>query len=219
MDEPAESPFERSRASARRAQWTLNILVVMSAVAASAFFLYVLNTINPFGERPAPEVNVPTSAVGLKYALLRSDAESALSLELRDIDEAPSYRDALGEQLRASLAITEAGRLFRLRVRNAGKEPVRIDAPQVSVRDKNGKDWQVRWLHEVADSGKATPQGRLILGQSSRDFALGAGESRQMYVFIAGAVPPAEDFSSAEFRAEPAIKVAMDRQEVKVTPQ
>lgn len=216
-DQPAEPEFEVSRKSARRAQMTLNVLVILSAVSASVFFVYVLHNLRPFGERQPPEVNVPTSSIGKTIALLRTEQDATLELELRDVDEAPEYRNALSDAMRKSMAISQSGRLYRLRVHNAGKQPLDVKSPRISVRDRSAADWNVRWLAEVAEAGNATPTGRLTLGQSAAEFTLQPGETRQLVVFIAGNAPPAEEFSSADFTADHGLKIALNRQEVKVS--
>jgi len=217
MDEvPQQSEFEVSRKAAKRAQITLNVLVVLSAISASVFFVYVLHNLQPFGQRQPPEVNVPTSAISATVGMLRTDKDADFSMELRDIDEASGYRDALSDTMRKSLAIEQPGRLYRLRVRNGRKDAVQVKAPRISIRDKNGTDWNVRWLAEVANAANATPSGRMLLGQAEAEFTLAAGESRQLLVFIAGAAPVAEDFSSAEFKADNGLRVAMNREDVKV---
>lgn len=220
MAETGASPepeFELSRKTARRAQLTLNVLVVLSAVAASVFFLYVLHTIKPFGDRQTPEVNVPTSAVGQTIALLRSGDDSVLAVEMRDIDEAPSYRDALSDSMRQALGIENEGRLFRLRVHNAGKQRVEVRGPRMDVRDSDANDWPVQWLAQSGNAEKRSANGRLIAGQSTAEFELGPGETRQLYVFIPGKVPPAEKLASAEFRTESGLKVLLTRDDLRVS--
>lgn len=217
MTDPApQGEFEISRKAAKRAQWTLNALVILSAIAASVFFIYVLHNLKPFGQRQPPDVNVPTSAILPTVAMLRTDKDATLALELRDVDEASGYRDSLSESMRTSLAITQPGRLYRLRVANAGKEAIEIKAPGLGIRDTKGSDWTVRWLAEVASAENATAAGRMMLAQGAHEFTLQPGESRQLNVFVPGSAPPAEDFHSAEFRTQGGLRVAMNRQEVKV---
>lgn len=217
MSDPApQGEFEISRKAAKRAQWTLNALVILSAVAASVFFVYVLHNLKPFGERTPPDVNVPTSAIPPSVAMLRTAKDATLALELRDLDEASGYRDSLSDSMRKSLAIEQPGRLYRLRVSNAGKESVEIKAPAISIRDTSGSDWTVRWLAEVSTAENATATGRMLLAQGASEFTLQPGESRQLTVFVPGNAPVAEQFHSAEFRTQSGLRVALNREEVKV---
>jgi len=209
--------FEVHRKAARRAQLALNLMVVLSATAASVFFAYVLYTIRPFSDRASNEVTVPTSAVGATVPLLRSDKDAVVGAELRDIDEAPEYRDRLGQSMCKSMGIKAEGRLYRLRLHNGGKEAVAIAAPHLTVKDKSGKAWTVRWLKDVADKAAASPTGALTLSQADPEGTLQPGETRQLVVFIEGKGPVGEDFESAQFAADAAMNIAMVRQDLKVT--
>lgn len=216
---PEPDAFEVHRKAAKRAQYALNLLVVLSATAASVFFAYVLYTIRPFSDRASNEVTVPTSAVGVTVPTLRSAKDAVVAVDLRDIDEAPEYRDRLGQAMCKSMGIKIEGRLYRLRVRNGGKEPVAIAAPRMTLKDKSGKTWTVRWLNDVADKSAASPTGMLTLAQSVPEFTLAPGESRQLVVFVEGKAPVGEDFESAEYAADAALKVAMTREDIKATTQ
>ena len=227
MDEEAsntepEVSFEQSRMETRRAQWALNILVVFSAVAGSVFFFYVLYTLRPFGSKEPPPVEVPTSSVGAKYGLLvgRDDA-SGLDVLLRDIDEAPSYREQLSDVMRRDLGIGSGGRMYLLVIRNEGDEVLPVDAAQLTVRDKGGKDWQAQWLEQVAKPAGAT--GKLRVTQSGHRFELGKGEERQLYVFIQSAgdaLPPsAEDFSAGSLKLASGLEVPLTHTEIKAVEQ
>ncbi|MBE7492754.1 MAG: hypothetical protein HS108_13500 [Planctomycetes bacterium] len=216
-DDAPQAEFEISRKAARRAQITLNVLVVLSAVAASVFFVYVLHNLRPFGKRDVPAVNVPTSAVGPAVGLLRTDKAATLFVELRDVDDAAGYRDTLSQSMARALGIARPGRLYRLLLRNAGKEAVEIRQPALAVRDKNGRDWVLRWLADVADAGTATAYGRMLLAQGVADGQLGPGESRQLLAFIEGEPPPAEQFHSAELTAQGGLRAKLEHQEVRVS--
>lgn len=215
-----EVGYEQSRGETRRAQWALNVLVVFSAIAGSVFFFYVLYTIRPFGSKEAPPVDVPVSAVGAKYGLLVGhDDASGLDVVLRDVDEAPSYREKLSDVMRRDLGISSAGRLYLLVIRNDGAEPVPVDAVQLTVEDKAGKSWQIQWLEQAAKP--QSPTGRLRLTQSARSFELGKGEQRQLYVFVqsAGEAPPpsAEDFSRGSLKLASGLEVPLSHTEIKAT--
>src|SRR5690606_6519652 len=96
----------------------LNILVGLSALAGAVFFAYVLYTVKPFGRKTADPIDVPVSAAGPRVGLLSADdKEAGLEITLRDIDDAPTYRDALSETMRRELGIEQPGRLYRLTAR------------------------------------------------------------------------------------------------------
>lgn len=217
-----EAVYEQSRDESRRAQWALNILVVFSAVAGSVFFFYVLYTIRPFGSKEPPPVEVPTSSVGAKYGLLVGhDEASGLDVVLRDIDEAPSYREQLSEVMRRDLGISSGGRLYLLIIRNDGEATVDVNAGQLNAQDKGGKGWQVQWLEQAAKPVSAT--GRLRVTQSGRRFELAKGEERQLYVFIQSAgdaLPPsAEDFSGGSLKLSSGLEVPLTHTEIKAAEQ
>ncbi len=215
-----EVSYEQSHAETRRAQWALNTLVVFSAIAGSVFFFYVLYTIRPFGSKEPPPVEVPTSSVGAKYGLLTgSDEASGLGVVLRDIDEAPSYREQLSEVMRRDLGIAGNGRMYLLIIRNDGEAPAAVDAALLRVRDAAGQSWEVQWLDKAASPASAT--GRLRLAQSGHKFELSKGEERQLYVFIPSAgeaLPPsAEDFSGGSLKLASGLEVSLSHTEIKAT--
>ena len=149
----SEVKYEQSRSEAKRAQLGLNILVILSAVAGAAFFAYVLVTIRPFGSSEREPVNVPTSSVADRLGVLEGeDIDAGLYVVLRDIDEAPEYRAKLSERMREDLGIDSPGRLYLLIVRNHGEQPVSVKAGKLQVQDKDGRNWQMKWLSDVTDA-------------------------------------------------------------------
>jgi hypothetical protein len=220
-DEVEESPFDDSRREAKRARWALNALVFLSALAGAVFFGYVLHVINPLGGNGKQPVEIPTSAPGAKIGLLRGEADG-LSVELRDIDEAPTYREQLSETMRRDLGIEAAGRLYLLRVRHDGEQPVELTAETMTLSDDKARDWRVRWLPEVASAESAGATGKLRLAQSTPRFALAKGESRVLYVFVesAGDTPPsAEDFTLGSLHFSGGRRLELSHAELKVARQ
>lgn len=213
-----DSTFEQSRREARRAQWALNILVGMSALAGAIFFAYVLYTVKPFGAKTPEPIDVPVSSAGPRIGLLIAE-DAGLEITLRDIDDAPSYREQLSETMRRDLGISQPGRLYLLIVRSTADEPVVIAAPKLSVAGKDGARHQVRWLSDVADAGSASGTGKLRLTQSAHEFTLAKGESRQLFVFIEGTAPSAEDFAAGELELAGGRRVALSHTEIKVADQ
>lgn len=213
---PQDQPFETSRRDAKRAQWALNGLVVFSAVAGAVFFIYVLYTINPFGKRTAEDIDVPTSSAGARYGLLiGTDETTGVGVILRDIDEAPEYRDKLSDNMRAELGISGSGRLYLLVIRNDGEASVNVAADVLAVTDKQGGKWTVRWLDQAASAESSGPTGRLRLAQSERKFDLAKGAERQLYVFIEGSPPPAEEFASGTISLAGGLEIALTHTETK----
>jgi hypothetical protein len=214
-----EAPFEHTRRDAKRAQWALNSLVIFSALSGAVFFFYVLSTIRPFGSKDADNVEVPTSSVGARYGLLVGvDEASGLGVVLRDIDEAPEYRDKLSDTMRTELGISESGRLYLLGIRNDGAAPVSVAAEALQVTDEKGASWTVRWLDQTAGVETAGPTGRLRLAQSARKFELGKGEERQLFIFISAnseIPPPAEDFSGGLLKLASGLEIALNHTETK----
>jgi hypothetical protein len=221
--EESTTTFESSAKEAKRAQWALNLLVALSAVAGAVFFGYVLYTIKPFGGKTPAPVNVPTSAMGAKFGLLVGEDESSgVMVALKDIDEAPSYREKLSEVMRRDLGIERGGRLYLLVVRNDGKDPVSVDAQTLNVKDGDGKSWSARWLDQVANSDQAAATGRMRLAQSAHKFDLEKGEERQLYVFIPsgdGMPPSGEDFQDGELKLSDKLTIPLKHKEIKATAQ
>lgn len=216
----SETVFEESAKEARRAQWSLNLLVVLSAVAGAVFFGYVLFHIKPFGGKQPDAINVPTSAVGDKFGVLvGSDDGSGVSVALRDIDEAPTYREKLSEVMRKNLGISVAGRLYLLIVRNDGDSPVSLNIRSLNVKDGGGQEWSAKWLDEIAEPADAN--GRMRLAQSGRKFELEKGDERQLYLFIPSGgdtLPPSgEDFLDGEVRLSDQLEVTLRHTEIKAT--
>jgi hypothetical protein len=172
-------------------------------LAGAVFFFYVLNTINPFGTHTAENVEVPTSAAGARYGLLTGYHEATgLSVALRDIDEAPDYRDKLSDAMRAELGISGGGRLYLLVIHNDGEAAVNVAAEQLEVTDKQGSSWSVKWLDQAA-------------AQSGRTFELAKAAERQLYVFIEGTPPPAEDFASGAITLAGGIQISLTHTETR----
>ena len=216
--------FEQSRKETRRAQWALNILVVFSAVAGSVFFFYVLYTIQLFGGKDVPPVDLPTSSLGAKFGLLvGEDSATGLSAMLRDIDEAPGYREKLSEVMRKDVGIAGPGRLYLLIVRNDGKAPLEVNATRLSVRDNSGKQWDVQWLEQAASTDAANAMGKLRLAQSKHNFGLAVGQERQLYVFVPAAgddIPPsAEELASGTLSIAGATELGLTHTEIKAVQQ
>lgn len=218
MTEDAPEPaFESSQKESRRATWALNGLVVLSALAGAVFFGYVLHTVNPWGGREAPPVEIPVSAPGAKVGMLVAD-KGGLSLTLKDVDEAPTYREELSRVMLRDLGISQTGRLYVLEVRNGGEQSREFAPGLFEVSDGQARKWRVQWLKDVADSGKATGTGALRLEQSAHRFSLAKGESRQLFVFIASGAdtpPSAEDLVAGEVQLSGAT-VKLEHTEVKV---
>jgi hypothetical protein len=208
-----ETPFDTTRRDSKRAQRALNGLVILSALSGAVFFFYVLRTISPFGASDVANVEVPTSSVGARYGLLvGTDEASGLGVMLRDIDEAPDYRDKLSDTMLTELGISEAGRLYMLAIRNDGAAPVDIAAEQLQVTDKKGAAWTVRWLDQSEAGG---PTGRMRRAQSARKFELAKGAERQLYVFIPGNPPPAEEFSGGRLKLASGLEIELKHTETR----
>lgn len=214
--EPQQSEFEISRAQARKAQIAMNVLVILSSVAASVFLFYVLVHLQPFGSRDNPEVDIATSAVPPQVPVLRGGKDGSLEVQLRDLDDATTYRDKLNDAMRKSLGVSAEGRLYRLRIHSGAKEPVEIAAPALEVQ--GGGAWKVQWLSGVASRDAATATGRLTLDQGAAEYTLAPGESRQLVVFIPGDAPTVRDMTSGEFTAR-GLRVPLTREEEKAGTQ
>lgn len=213
----SEVSYESSRKEARRASWALNSLVVLSALAGAVFFGYVLHTVQPWGGKEVPPVEIPVSSAGAKVGMLTGE-KNGLTLTLRDIDEAPSYREQLNEVMLRDLGIDKAGRLYVLEVRNDGEATQQFNAQALAAADKDAKQWSVKWLADVTSSDKASAIGKLRLAQSAHRFELAKGESRHLYVFIesgADLPPSAEDFVAGTLKTDNA-EVKLEHTEVKV---
>lgn len=215
--------YEESRTEAKRAQLGLNILVVLSAVAGAAFFAYVLATINPWRNGDRPGINVPTSTVAERLGVLEGeDINAGLFVIVRDIDEAPEYRDTLSEQMRADLGIEDEGRLYLVIIRNHSDTSVQVRADELLVTDKGGMNWELMWLDELAEPGSASAVGRMRLAQSGHEFDLPPTSERQLYVFAPAdskAPPSAEAFRSGELRLRTGDVIPLEHTEVKVAEQ
>ena len=217
-----EVAFVESAKEARRAQWALNLLVLLSAVAGAVFFGYVIFTIKPFGRTEPEPINVPTSSVGEKFGMLFGEDETTgVVVALRDIDEAPSYREQLSEVMRKDMAISSLGRVYLLVVRNDGDETVSVDAQSLTAADDNGKSWSAKWLSDVANLAEADANGRMRVAQSAHKFELEKGDERQLYVFIPStgeSLPPSgEDFLDGELRLSDKLRIALKHKEIKVS--
>jgi hypothetical protein len=185
-----ESPdeFQKARREVRRAQLALNFLVILSAAAGTAFFGYVLYTIRPFGGGKPEPVVIPTSQAGATVASLEGE-DGGILVSVHDLDEASAYSAELSERMRKDLAIGEAGRIFRLSVHNTGETEISLKLESLTLTSVDGRQWQARWLPQVAAADKATAVGRMRIAQGATAFALPAGAQRQLNVFIAGDPP------------------------------
>ena len=216
-EEVQEQAFEGSRKEARRAAWALNSLVVLSALAGAFFFGYVLHNVWPRGNG-VPPIDIPVSTPGAKVGILTAEHDG-VTIELRDVDEAPEYRDELSEVMRRDLGIQEAGRLYLLVVRNTGEETYSFSPGSLTASDKHGKKWTVRWLDEVASKESANTVGRMRMAQSAHRFELAKSEERHLYVFIQSAdsfPPTAEDLVSGVLKNGSAEAIKLEHTEVKV---
>lgn len=193
-EQPQHDPYEEARREAGRVRLWLNVLVVLSAAASSIFLVYVIMRIMPRDGGDAGNVEVPTSSVKEKVGVLRGqggDGKIECALELRDVDEAPGYREKYSEQLREALGVEEQGRLYSLTVRNTGKtETLEFAGGTLTLRTKSGAEVVASWLAAVARP--RTALGRMALTQSEAKFSLAPGERRELYVFVAakGELPP-----------------------------
>lgn len=217
MSQAEIDEFEQARRQASRAQWTLNAMVLLSAVAASLFLFYVLYQVRPFGSKRTAEVEIPTSPLSATVVVLQGDA-GGMGVELRDYDEAAGYSTRLSDAARTSLGISEAGTLFRLRVSNPGSQALEVRAPGLTLRTAGGGAIGARWLADVASPEAASPTGRLILAQAVAEYTLAPGESRQLIVFAPGEPLAASGLTGGEFTAD-GLKVALSRDEVRVATQ
>ena len=216
--EPANTEFEVSRAQARKAQIAMNVLVILSSVAASTFLFFVLFQMQPFGSRGGADVEIDTSAVPASVPLLRGTADAGLEVEVADLDEADSYRDKLNETMRKSMGVSVAGRLYRLRVHSSAKEAIEIAAPTLELREKGGLAWKAQWLRGVADRDSATATGKLALDQAVSEYTLAPGESRQLMFFVAGESPAVGGMNGGVFVTR-ALRVELARDDQKTGAQ
>ncbi len=191
--------YELSAKAAARARLAMNLLVVLTAAASSLFLVYVLSRVIPRGGA-GPAVNVPTSAVAARVGILRgghSDGGLDFKVELRDVDEAAGYRDRLSDSMRASLAVADNGRLYRLEIANAAAgADLNVRGGALTLKAKDGSTFAAAWLAGVAQADKADATGRMLLAQSGHTFTLAPGHGRTLYVFVRakdGRLPPAAE--------------------------
>lgn len=182
--------FETSRKQVRNAQVALNVLVVLSALAASCFFFFMLYTIRPFGGGGAANVEIPTSEPGAMVATIQGSA-GGLGVTVRDLDDAEGYSTQLSDKLRADMGIDQAGRLYRLELANTGKADLVLKLTTLSLTGEDGLTHAARWIDAVASREQATALGKLRIAQSTREFTLPPGASRQLDIFLPGEPPPA----------------------------
>jgi hypothetical protein len=195
MSEPEQTPeydpYAVSRKDARKANIILNTLVVISAMAGSAFLLYVAHHILPvFGSSPSVE-EVQTSRVRPTVTVLTGEADG-LAYVIRDLDDAEAYSRELSARILHDIGATETGLIYRLVVRNTGESAVRVQLQAIRMGTDDGRRLEGGWLHEVGSTDRATPVGALRLAQQARVFELAAGSERQLEFFVPG-VPPAMD--------------------------
>ncbi|KAA0209590.1 hypothetical protein EDM80_14615 [bacterium] len=224
--EPASAndvAYAEAARDASRARLMLNFLVILSAAASSVFLVYVLTRVLPRNGGDAANVDVPTSVAQAKVGVLRGQStETAreVAFELRDLDEAPGYRDKYSEKLREALGIERPGRLYQLTVRNLSKsEPLVFNGGTLRLRDKAGREHTALWLASVAQAERATALGRMTLAQSESVFTLAVGERRDLLVFVesGGEMPPAaEEMVNGTLEGGSLKKVNLERAEVTI---
>lgn len=215
--------YEEAARDASRARLMLNFLVILSAAASSVFLVYVLTRVLPRNGGDAANVDVPTSVAQAKVGVLRgqsTDSTREVAFELRDVDEAPGYRDKYSEKLREALGIERPGRLYQLTVRNLSKsEPLVFSGGTLRLRDKSGREYTALWLASVAQAERATALGRMTLAQSESVFTLAVGERRDLLVFVesGGEMPPAtEDMVNGTLEGSSLKKVNLERVEITI---
>lgn len=201
--EAEASDYEAARRSANRAQWALNFLVTLSAVAGSVFFFYVLYTIRPWASSVKEPVNVETSNAPASWQVIAGGEATGVWAELRDLDEAAEYRKQLSEQWRRDLGIAADGMLYRLFITNHS-ETATMELASCELRTSGGATFSIQWLEAVTRPGNANPTGQFRLKQSESKFTLGKGETRQLAVFVpatdAGNPPAATELIGGSLR-------------------
>ncbi|MBK8205710.1 MAG: hypothetical protein IPK87_02830 [Planctomycetes bacterium] len=195
-----EGGFESSRRDAHKAQIALNVLVILSALAASAFFFYVLYTVRPFGGSQASNVDIPTSQPGAVIAFVEGEA-GGLTASVRDLDDAEAYNAELSEKLRADMGIASNGRLLRLELHNTGKDERKVKLTSLTLTGDDGVQWACKWVDDVASRDAATALGKLRLNQGAREFTLPVGARRQLDIFVPGEPPGAGKLKSGRLDA------------------
>lgn len=208
--------FHSTRTEARRAQFALNFLVILSAVAGAAFFAYVLYSIRPFSSKPSDVVEIPTSGATAILPTLEGEA-GGLLVSVRNLDDAPDYSEAISERLRAEMAINETGRLYRLVLRNTGESSLSISLKSLELTAEDARVFRARWLGQVADREKASATGRLHIAQGAHEFELKAGGERQLTVFLPGDAPAVGDLRSGSLDAG-TVDVPLEFKEIKAAP-
>ncbi len=208
-----EGGFESSRRDAHKAQIALNVLVILSALAASAFFFYVLYTIRPFGGSQVSNVDIPTSQPGAVIASVEGEA-GGLAVSVRDLDDADAYNAELSEKLRADMGISAKGRLLRLELHNTGKDERKVKLTSLTLTGDDGVQWACRWLDDVASRDSATALGKLRLSQGVREFTLPTGARRQLDIFIPGEPPGAGKLKGGRLDAG-SVQVELEHKETR----
>ncbi|MBX3459879.1 MAG: hypothetical protein KF696_07925 [Planctomycetes bacterium] len=193
-------PYEASRKQVRNAQVALNVLVILSALAASCFFFFMLYTIRPFGGGGAANVEIPTSEPGAIVATVQG-AAGGLRVIVRDLDDAEVYSRQLSDRMRADMGIEQEGRLYRLALENTGKQALEVKLNTLSLTGEDGATHSARWIDGVASRDNASALGKLRIAQSNREFTLPPGATRQMEIFVPGDPPPAARFTKGRINA------------------
>jgi hypothetical protein len=199
-DSPDNDGFEQARRESRRAQFALNFLVILSALAGAAFFGYVLYVIRPFGTRTPDPVDIPTSRTGDTIASVEGE-RAGLYVSIHDLDEAPEYSAKLSERVRADMGIAQEGRLYRLALRNDGSADIKVELRSLTLESVDGRTWEARWVDQVGAADNATALGRMRLAQAEREFTLPPKGERQMDVFVPGSPPGLADLSAGQVHA------------------
>jgi hypothetical protein len=203
-DSPDNDGFEQARRESRRAQFALNFLVILSAVAGAAFFGYVLYVIRPFGTRTPDPVDIPTSRTGDTIASVEGE-QSGLHVSVHDLDEAPEYSAKLSERVRADMGISQEGRLYRLTVRNELDAAFNVDLRTLTLEAVDGRKWEAQWVDQAASPENATAIGRMRVAQAERKFTLPPKGERQLDIFVPGSPPGLATLSGGRLDAGAAI--------------
>jgi hypothetical protein len=171
--------------TARRVQWWTNVLMVLSAFAASVFFFYVLQTVFPLGRR-APEPTPAMSGTIATAERFLAGESGGLSVTLRALDDSTEYAGVLSQRIAADLAMADEGLFFRLAVKNIGEAVLQGRLDSLHGRDVYGDPFEFTWIDDASDGAGTGALGRMRLAQAARDLALESGHERQLLVFRPG---------------------------------
>jgi len=212
--DPEIDPYAISSKDAKRANLILNVLVVISAMAGSAFLLYVAHTVFPAFRSSTPVEDVHTSRTRPMLSFLTGSAGD-LTVLVRDLDDAEGYNRDVSSRIAGDLGIARSGLIYRIVIQNSGETEQRVRIAEVSIQGDDGQRWQGAWLDAVADREAATPTGSLRLGQQSRDFVLPAGAQRQLEFFVEGQAPAMSNTRSGRLKFGDGSVIELRRQDVR----